>query len=337
MSRYLPARPAFYLALAAGALSLSACSGPSSSTPSASPPADSSAGSSSGKSYRLGSTIPTFSHPFFVAMKKGLEEEAQAQGATINVVDGKDDAQAQISAVDNFVVQKMDAILLCPTESETLPPAVEKANSAGIPVVTVNRTVSSGSVVTYVGADDTEGGRLQGRAVMEALPNGGKIVLLQGILGSSPQRNREAGLEEALRGKGRYQIVEKIPYKFQRTEAVSAMERVLTQYPKGGIDAVVAQSDDGALAAIDVAGQKGRGELVIIGFNGESDAFDAVKAGTMYATVLQDAETQGREAVRDAIKHLKGEQVENPHITPLHLITKKNIAEHQPAWQSAGS
>jgi ribose transport system substrate-binding protein len=270
-------------------------------------------------------------------MKKGLDEEAKANGAEINVVDGKDDPQAQITAVDNFVVQGVDAIILCPTETETLVPAVTKANGANIPVVTVNRTVAGGSVVTYVGADDTEGGRMQGKALMEAKPAGAKIVLLQGILGSSPQRNREAGLEEAIKGDAKYQIVQKIPYDFERPKAVEKVTALLTQFPKGQIDAIVAQSDDGALAAADVCAQKGRTEILIIGFNGESDAFDYVRDGKMYATILQDAETQGRESVKAALKHLKGETVENPQITPLYTITKKNIAEHKPAWQSTSS
>ena len=327
------------LALAvAGAALLAGCGGSGGEAP----PAASSDGAppagapppAAGKKLSLGCTIPTFGHPFFVAMKKGLDEEAAAAGATLNVVDGKDDSQTQLTAIDNFIVQKVDAIILCPTETETLGPGVEKANKAGIPVITVNRTVSRGTVVTYVGADDTEGGRLQGRALIDALPKGGKILLLQGVIGSSPQRNREAGLEEVLKDHPEFKIVQKVPYNFQRVQAVSKMETALLQFPKGQLDAVVAQSDDGSLAAADVCTQKGRTDLIIVGFNGESDAFDSINAGKMHATVLQDAETQGREAVKATLKHLKGEKVENPQITPLYSVTKKNIAEHKPAWQS---
>lgn len=327
-------------AMAGGVLTLSACGG-GSSTPSDSSSSSSantpSSTSGSATSYTLGATIPTFNHPFFVAMRKGLEEEAKAQGATINVTDGKNDAQTQLSAIDTFAVQKVNALILCPTETKTLVPGVEKANQAKIPVVTVNRVVDGGEVVAYVGADDKDGGKLQGQAVIEALPKGGKIVLLQGIIGSSPQRDREAGLEEALKGKPGYQIVQRSPYKFDRTEGVIVMETVLLTFPKGTIDVIVAQSDDGALAAADVCAQKGRTEVKIIGFNGESDAFKYIDEGKIYATVLQDAETQGREAVKAAVKHLKGETVTNPQITPLYLVNKKNLKEHKPAWQSTSS
>jgi ribose transport system substrate-binding protein len=316
------------------AMTLSACGGGSSTPTTGTGDAGAPSGS---KSYVLGSAVPTFNHPFFVAMRKGLEEEATANGATINVVDGKNDANVQLSAIDTFAVKKVDAILLCPTETGALVPGVEKANREKIPVITVNRVVDSGEVVTYVGADDVEGGRLQGQAVVEAMPKGAKIVLLQGVIGSSPQRDREKGLEEVLKKQSGFEIVQRTPYDFDRTKGVSAMETVLLKFPKGSIDMVVAQSDDGALAAADVCAQRGRTEIKIIGFNGESDAFKYIEDGKIHATVLQDAETQGREAVKAALKHLKGETVKNPQITPLYLVRKDNLKEHKPAWESTKS
>jgi ribose transport system substrate-binding protein len=329
------------LALVGASVSLSACGGEGGSgsaapsgggnQPSTANPGDRPSG------YKIGCTIPTFNHPFFVAMKEGLEEQAKEAGSAINVVDGNNDANTQVSAIDDFIVQKVDAIILCPTETKSLIAAVEKAHKAGIPVITVNRLVDSPDVVTYVGADDKEGGKMQGQALMELLPKGANIVLLQGVIGSSPQRDRQAGLEEALKGKPSYKIVSEQPYKFERTEGIKVMDTVLTQMAKGKIDAVVAQSDDGALAAADVCAQKGRTEIKIIGFNGESDTFDRIKEGKIHATILQDAKTQGIESVKATLKHLKGEKVENPQITPLYIVKKDNINKYTPAWQSTKS
>ncbi len=328
------------LGLAGAAFSLSACGGDGSGsapTPPAGGAAPTGSASSAGKAYKIGCTIPTFNHPFFVAMKEGLEQQAKEAGSTINVVDGNNDANRQVSAIDDFIVQKVDAIILCPTETKSLISAVEKAHQAGIPVITVNRLVDSPNVVTYVGADDREGGMMQGQALMELLPKGANIVLMEGIIGSSPQRDREAGLEEALKGHATYKIISKQPYDFERTKGITVVETILTQMPKGKIDAIVGQSDDGALAAADVCAQKGRTEIKIIGFNGESDAFDRIKEGKIHATILQDAKTQGVESVKATLKHLGGEKVENPQITPLYIINKDNIDKHSPAWQSTKS
>lgn len=318
--------------LAIGALFLAGCNGGGGS-----PAANAPVGAGGTQKFVIGCTIPTFDHPFFVAMKKGLDEEAAAAGAEINVVDGKNDPQAQLSAIDTFAVQKINALILCPTETKTLIPGVEKANQSNIPVITVNRRVDEGEVVTYVGADDKDGGKQQGEALIKALPKGGKIILLQGIIGSSPQRDREAGLLEALNSHPEFEIVQRSPYDFDRTKGVSAMETALLKFKKGEVDAVVAQSDDGALAAADVCGREGRTEIKIIGFNGESDAFDYIREGKIHATILQDAETQGREAVKATLKHLKGETVEKEQITPLYTVTKENIDQYKPAWQSTKS
>jgi ribose transport system substrate-binding protein len=315
---------------------MSACGGGSSSSGSGTV-SGSGGGPGGAEKKVLGAVLPTFSHPFFVAMRRGLEEDAAANDATINVVDGKDDPNAQLSAIDTFAVKKVHGIILCPTESGALVPGVEKANREKIPVVTVNRTVDSGEVVTYVGADDVEGGRLQGQAVVDAMPQGARIVLIQGVIGSSPQRDREAGLLEVLKKHPKFEIVDRQVNNFQRTKGVEVMGTVLLNHPKGTIDIVVAQSDDGALAAADVCAQRGRTEIKIIGFNGESDAFKYIEDGKIHATVLQDAETQGREAVKAALKHLKGETVENPQITPLYLVRKDNLKEHKPAWESTKS
>jgi ribose transport system substrate-binding protein len=330
-------RLAYSLSLAACAVSLAACNGSDGGGQAPAGGGGSASSGGGGKKYNIGCTIPTFGHPFFVAMKKGLEEEAQAEGSNIDVMDGKDSSQEQISQINNVVVQQMDALILCPTETNTLVPGVEKMNKAKIPVITVNRRVDAGEVVCYVGADDKDGGKQQGQAVIDAMPKGAKIVLLQGVLGSSPQRDREAGLEEALAGKPEFKIIQKIPYQFQRTVAVDKVKTLLLQLPKGEVDVIVAQSDDGALAAADVCEKEKRPEIKIIGFNGESDAFNYIKDGKIYATILQDAETQGREAVKATIKALKGEKVEKEQITPLYTVTKKNIDQYKPAWESAKS
>jgi ribose transport system substrate-binding protein len=339
MNQQLTRRSLLATAALGCVVSLSACGGggATNSSEPVGPEGSPSAPSATGKKYRLGSTIPTFSHPFFVAMKKGLDEEAAAAGSTINVVDGKDKSQEQLNAVNNFSVEQVDALILCPTETDTLVPGVEKMNRDKIPVITVNRRIDRGDVVTYVGADDVDGGRQQGEAVKKALPNGGKIILLQGVLGSSPQRDRQKGLEEALAGDSKYSIDQKIPYEFQRRIAVDKVKTLLTNFAKGEIDAIVAQSDDGALAAADVCGREGRTEIKIIGFNGESDAFDYIKNGKIYATILQDAETQGREAVKATLRHLNGEKVETENITPLYTVTKDNISQYKPAWQSTSN
>src|SRR5690606_17179155 len=117
----------------------------------------------------------------------------------IDVRDGQDDDRKQINQVEALISLGFDAIILCPRDENALIPAVESANRAGIPVIAMNRRVNGGEVVTYVGADDADGGRAQARELVEALgPEGGQIIYLQGTPGSSPQVSRERGFKEVI-------------------------------------------------------------------------------------------------------------------------------------------
>ena len=148
---------------------------------------------------RIGAVLPTFSHPFFLAQKRGLEEQAKALGVEVDVRDGQDDDVKQIGQVETLINLGCKAIILCPRDEDALVPAVEAANRAGVPILALNRRINGGNVLSYVGADDAEGGVLQGEALVEALgPKGGKILYLEGTEGSSPQRKRSKGLEAVL-------------------------------------------------------------------------------------------------------------------------------------------
>lgn len=282
---------------------------------------------------RIGAVLPMFAHPFFLAQKKGLEEKAKELGASIDVRDGQDSDEKQIGQVEALLNRGIDVLILCPRDEDALVPAVESANHAGVPVVTMNRRVNGGKVVTYVGADDAEGGRSQGKALAEALgPKGGKIIYLQGTQGSSPQRQRAKGLKEVLTQHSEITIADDRFAAFQEDKAKAVMTDLVRRYDPGAIRAVVAQADEMALPAAEVARAEGWKDVLVIGFNGTKPAFDAVRSGLLYATVLQDPAEQGAKAVEAAVAHSKGQTVAPEILTPLPLVTKENVEKYAPAY-----
>jgi len=307
--------------------SLAGCGGePSASGPSPAQPAKAGA-------VRIGAVLPMFAHPFFLAQKKGLEEKAKELGASIDVRDGQDSDEKQIGQVEALLNRGIDVLILCPRDEDALVPAVESANRAGVPVVTMNRRVNGGKVVTYVGADDAEGGRSQGKALAEALgPKGGKIIYLQGTQGSSPQRQRAKGLKAVLAEHPEITIADDRFAAFQEDKAKAVMTDLVRRYDPGAIRAVVAQADEMALPAAEVARAEGWKDALVIGFNGTQPAFDAVRSGLLYATVLQDPAEQGAMAVESAMAHLKGQAVSSEVLTTLPLVTKENVDKFKPAY-----
>jgi ribose transport system substrate-binding protein len=285
------------------------------------------------KTFKIGAVLPMFSHPFFVAQKQGLEERAKELGVEIDVRDGQDDDLKQITQVEALINRGIDLLILCPRDEDALIPAVEAANRANIPVVTLNRRVNGGKFVTYVGADDAQGGATQGTALIAALgPKGGKIIYLQGTQGSSPQRKRNEGLQSILKSHSEIVIADDRFTNFQEDKAKAVMSDLVRRHDKGAIAAIVTQADELAVPASEVARGEGWNDIKVIGFNGSKIAFDAIKSGHLFATILQDPVAQGKAAVTAAVDHLQGKTITEDVITPLELITKANIDQHKPAY-----
>lgn len=286
-----------------------------------------------GAQRRLGAVLPMFSHPFFIAQQRGLNEEAARLGVAIDVRDGQDDDQKQIVQVEALLNLGIDALILCPRDENALVTAVESANRRHVPVITLNRRVTGGEVVTYVGADDAEGGRAQAEELVRALgPDGGKIIYLQGTPGSSPQVSRERGFKEVLGEHPEIVIAAEVYANFQEDQAKEDMTGLVRRFPPGAIRAIVAQADEMALPAAEVARGAGWDDTLVIGFNGNAEAFEAIRAGSMHATILQDAAEQGRLAVQAAVDHLEGKPPPRELHTPLPVVTKANIATLKPAY-----
>ncbi|QEH37039.1 D-ribose-binding periplasmic protein precursor [Aquisphaera giovannonii] len=289
--------------------------------------------SATGSRARVGAVLPMFSHPFFLAQKRGLEDKAKELGLEIDVRDGQDDDVKQIAQVETLINLGCKALILCPRDEDALVPAVEAANRAGVPVIALNRRINGGNVLSYVGADDAEGGMLQGEAVAEALgPKGGKIIYLEGTEGSSPQRKRSEGLTSVLKAHPEIVIADRRFAGFQEDRAKGIMTDLVRRFAPGEIRAVVAQSDEMALPAAEVIRTEGWKDVPVFGFDGSHTAFEAVKDGRLKATVLQDPYEQGVKAMETMAAHLKGHKPDSEVITPLRLITGANVDKFRPAY-----
>jgi ribose transport system substrate-binding protein len=322
----------FLAAALFASLTISGCGGGATPGPAA-PQAGTTAGGSAPAKKRIGAILPMFSHPFFVAQKKGLEEKAAELGFEIDIRDGQDDDIKQISQVEFLIQKGVDLLILCPRDSEAIVPAVEAANKAKIPVITLNRRVAGGEVVCYVGADDRAGGVSQGEALAKALGSkGGKIIYLQGTQGSSPQRSRKEGLDEVLKKHPEIQVADSRFADFQEDKAKSMMADLAQRFQPGQIQAIVAQADEMAVPAAEVARDKGWKDVIVIGFNGNRDGFEAIKAGSMHATVLQDAAVQGRKSVEAARDFFEGKPLAKDIYTELPVVDASNIGQYQPAY-----
>lgn len=170
-------------------------------------------------------------------------------------------------------------------------------------MITVDRASNGGKVVCHIASDNVAGGRMAGEFVAKLLGGKGKVVELEGIVGTSAARDRGKGFEEAIAKYPGIKLVAKQTANFNRAEGLIVMENILQAHPD--IDAVFAQNDEMALGAIEAIKAAGLlGKIYVVGFDAIDDAVEAVKKGEMAATIAQQPYKMGELAVLKAFEYL---------------------------------
>jgi inositol transport system substrate-binding protein len=244
----------------------------------------------------------------------------------IVMVDGQSDVQKQFNQVENFIAQKVDAIIINPCEFEASTPAVDKAKSAGIPIVIVNQTTKTAGD-SYIGSNDYDAGRMAMEAIAKKLNGQGGVLMLHGIMGTSAQLEREAGAREIFAKYPGLKLVDHQTASWDRAKAMALTENWI-QAHKGKFSAIFAHNDEmavGALIALERAGIKK--DVYVIGIDGIAQALTAVKEGRLDATVFQDAAGQGKGSVEAAILLAKKQPCPKETMIPFQLITRDNLSQ----------
>lgn len=268
---------------------------------------------------KIGLVISTLNNPFFVDLEAGAKEKADELGATLITLDSQDDSATEMSNMEDLINQEVDLILINPTDSDAVQSAVEAANTAGIPVITLDRGANGGEVIAHIASDNVAGGVLAGEFIVEQLGGEGKVVELEGIPGASAARDRGEGFNKALEGTN-IEVVAKQTANFDRAEGLSVMENILQAQTE--IDAVFAHNDEMALGALEAIKASGR-DILVVGFDATADAKAAVEEGTMAATVEQLPKMIGSLGVETAMKVIDGETVEKTIPVDLQLVIKE--------------
>ncbi len=274
----------------------------------------------------IGVSVLTLTNPFFKVIGESLRAEAAAAGYDVVLVSGENDVARQQHQVQDFVVQRVAAIVLCPCDSKAIGPAIREANEAGIPVFTADIACLAPGVhvVSHIATDNYGGGKQAALAMIEALGEaGGKVVIIDyKQVESCIQRVR--GFKEVIAqhnakaSGGRIEIVAELPGDGQKDKGYRAAEDALQAHPDvAGIFAINDPSALGARAALEKAGKADQVKLV--GFDGQPEGKHAIKEGKIYADPIQYPERIGRETARAILRYFRGEELEPEILIPTGL------------------
>ena len=279
------------------------------------------AGDSANKSITF--ALSTQANSFMVKMREGAQKKADELGLTINFQDASDDSATQANQLANAAATGAGAVIVNPTDSDAMAPAVKQLTDAKIPVVAVDRAVNNAEVSSYIASDNVGGGKQAAKALSEAIHGEGEILVLQGKTGSSASRERGQGFDEGLKDSPNIKVVAKQTAEFERVKGLDVTTNLLQAHPN--VKAIFAENDEMALGAIEALGDKAGKDVIVVGFDGVEDALKALKEGTMYASIAQQPADMAAQAVVEASKLLKGEAATKEMQVDVVTVTKDNV------------
>ena len=194
----------------------------------------------------IATSLPSFEFPFFVHMQKQLQAEADSLGGiTLLATDGQNSAPKQTGDIEAAITRGVDGIIISPLDAVALAPVLQEAVNAGIPVITIDRSVQGvPGILAHVGADNVLGGEAQANMIMEMFPDGATVFNLQGQPGASPAIDRNAGVHNVLDGAAdKYKFVFEQTAFFARDKGASVTEAGLAGLDTPPDVIVAAESD----------------------------------------------------------------------------------------------
>lgn len=264
---------------------------------------------------------------FMVFLKNNIEAECAALGYETIPLDSRSSTVTELSNVEDLISRNVDAVIMVPMDSEASSNAVVLLNNAGIPVITVDRSTTSGEVITSIATDNYAGGKTAGEFTVKQLEGKGKVVILRGTLGTDLENQRFTGFKDAIAGT-EIEVVSEQSANFDRTTAFNTIENILQANPD--INLVYAENDEMCLGVAKALESANRSDIMVVGFDGAVETLEAIKTGKVTGTVFQQFALIGKLSVDIFDQYFKGDtaNIENPMAVPCEFASAENVEQY---------
>lgn len=272
----------------------------------------------------------SMSHVFWTTVEQGAKEAGSQAGVDLIWKSPlkESDRGAQIDLVQQFVADGVAGIVLAPLDSKALVGPVQAARQAGIPVVIIDSGLEAKAgqdFVSFVGTNNTLGGRMGGEELVRILGGKGKVVLLRYMAGSASTTERETGFLSALQGQAGIEVIS--DNRFAGTTAgeaqVAALNMIDVLKQADAIFCPNESSTDGMLQALRKEGLTGK--VKFVGFDASPPLVEALRKGEIDALVVQNPRKMGSTGVQTLLAHLGGQSVEANIDTGAVVVTRENM------------
>ncbi|MGO8831371.1 MAG: sugar ABC transporter substrate-binding protein [Roseiarcus sp.] len=290
--------------------------------------------STSAYAAKIGVSMDKFDDNFLTVLRNGMSDYAKTvPGLTLQIEDAKDDVSKQLSQIQNFIANKVDAIIVNPVDTSATAAMTKLAADAGVPLVYVNREPADaekfGPKTAFVGSNEADSGTLESKQICKLLGGKGDILVMEGELSNQAAVQRTKDIHEVIATPecSGIKIIAEQTAVWDRTKAQNLMTNWLSKGMK--YDALVSNNDEmaiGAIQALKAAGVDTK-KAIVGGVDATQDALASMKAGDLKVTVFQDAAGQGKGAIDAALKMTAGQKVDKKIYVPFQLVTPANMAD----------
>jgi ribose transport system substrate-binding protein len=274
--------------------------------------------------------------PFYVTMQKGAQAEADAMGAQL-VADGpaQFDPVQQTPIVDALIARRIDALLIAATDKQAMIAPLQRANDAGIPVISVDTFIGDGDYengpvtfpLSYIGSDNIQGGQIGCQALIQAAGGKGKYYIQNVKPGISTTDQREQGCKQAIDATGGQATLVGVDYNNDSAaNAAQQTQAVLQRTPDlTGIFGANLFSAEGAAQAVKNANLSGT--VKIANFDAPEQAIADLRAGAVDLVIAQKPADMGKIGIDYALQAISGDtgQIQKRVPTGYVVITRDNV------------
>jgi ribose transport system substrate-binding protein len=274
-------------------------------------------------------------HEFWKTVEQGAMDAGEELGVHVTFEAPEDESQIdeQIKMVEKAIENKADAIVLAPLDTKKLNEVVDEAEDAGIPVLTLDSDVTTGSRVATIGTDNKSAGAIAARSAYQLMEGKGKIAVISFVKGAQTAIERYEGFMDEIKstaGNG----IDMVGVSYCDGDSDKAKEQTLKyleKYPD--IKCIYGTNEGATVGACEAVKELGRQNAVsVIGFDSSDEEISYLEEGILNGMMVQNPYNMGYLGVRNLNKTLNGEEIENKIDTGVTYVDSSNLEDEDTQW-----
>ena len=279
---------------------------------------------------KMGYTLIDLTNPYFIALTEGMKDRAGELGIDITIHDGKSDPATQVSAVENFIVQKVDAIIMSPIDPQALEGLVSQASESGIPTISVAQEVPGTDA--FIGLNEREYGlsigKVAGQYIVDKMGGEAEVAILTyPRLAAVIERGN--GIKDGIMAVAPNAKIVAEQSAGAPEEGAAAIEAIMQAHP--GVRVVAGINDAGVLGAFESLAGMGvpTEEFALFGLDATPEALARIREGGMYKATVDIAPYEaGKMAIDLAVKVIESGPQAEMVVQQMVPVTAENISAH---------